>query len=409
MKIAVWHNLPSGGGKRALYDQIRGLLARGHSVVAWCPPSADQTYLPLSDLIVEHVVPLALPIPFSRLDECQIRLEAERAVAAMDAHCSLCADQIDAGSFDIVLANSCQFFAVSAIGRLTRTPAVLYLQEPYRRLYEALPQLAWVARPPSTLSVFSARRWRSAFADLRLNRNMRLRAREEQRNAAAFDRILVNSYFSRESLLRAYGLDSTVCYLGIDTDRFEDRQETRDNFVVGLGSLTSVKNVELAIEALALVPEPRPSLVWIGNTTDDDFVASMRCLAAEKNVHFEPRVRVSDAELIDLLNKGLAILYAPRLEPFGLAPLEAAACGMPAIAVFEGGVRETVRDEVTGLLVPNNAEAMAAAIVRLRDDPALARRLGTNARCDVDKRWNHAAATLRIETELWRQVRARTA
>jgi hypothetical protein len=31
MKIAVWHNLGSGGGKRALYDHVVGLLARGHT------------------------------------------------------------------------------------------------------------------------------------------------------------------------------------------------------------------------------------------------------------------------------------------------------------------------------------------------------------------------------------------
>jgi hypothetical protein len=58
VKIAVWHNLPSGGGKRALYDHVTGLLARGHTVESWCPPTADQDFLPLGTLVVEHVVPL---------------------------------------------------------------------------------------------------------------------------------------------------------------------------------------------------------------------------------------------------------------------------------------------------------------------------------------------------------------
>jgi len=35
MKIAVWHNLPSGGGKRALYHHVRGLVERGHRVESW--------------------------------------------------------------------------------------------------------------------------------------------------------------------------------------------------------------------------------------------------------------------------------------------------------------------------------------------------------------------------------------
>jgi hypothetical protein len=58
MRIAIWHNLPSGGGKRALYYHVWGLVERGHSVEAWCPPSADQTYLPLGALIREHITPM---------------------------------------------------------------------------------------------------------------------------------------------------------------------------------------------------------------------------------------------------------------------------------------------------------------------------------------------------------------
>src|SRR5229473_8596052 len=57
MKIAVWHNLPSGGGKRALYYHVRGLVERGHTVESWCPPTADVSYLPLRELIPEHAVP----------------------------------------------------------------------------------------------------------------------------------------------------------------------------------------------------------------------------------------------------------------------------------------------------------------------------------------------------------------
>src|SRR5258708_39613497 len=58
MKIAVWHNLPSGGGKRALYYHVRGLVQRGHSVESWCSPLADRSYLPLSEFVTDHVVPL---------------------------------------------------------------------------------------------------------------------------------------------------------------------------------------------------------------------------------------------------------------------------------------------------------------------------------------------------------------
>jgi glycosyltransferase involved in cell wall biosynthesis len=63
------------------------------------------------------------------------------------------------------------------------------------------------------------------------------------------------------------------------------------------------------------------------------------------------------------------------------ALIEAAACGLPLIAADVPGCREVVTHEVDGLLVPvRNADALASAIARLRDDPALARRLGKAAR-----------------------------
>jgi glycosyltransferase involved in cell wall biosynthesis len=109
-------------------------------------------------------------------------------------------------------------------------------------------------------------------------------------------------------------------------------------------------------------------------------------------------MRVSDDELRDTLSRALALVYAPRLEPFGLAPLEANACGLPAIAVAEGGVRETVEDGVNGILVEPEPPAMARAIERLRDDPALAQRLGANAYQIVRERWSLPAAIDRLET-----------
>ena len=58
MRIAVWHNLNSGGGKRALYYHVKGLVERGHYVVSYCPDTVDQDFLPLSDLVEERVFPL---------------------------------------------------------------------------------------------------------------------------------------------------------------------------------------------------------------------------------------------------------------------------------------------------------------------------------------------------------------
>lgn len=400
MRIAVWHNLPSGGGKRALYDHVRGLVARGHTVEAWCPPTRVADFLPLTDLVPEHVVGMRWPIPWQRSDDFQLTLRIDRQIDAMDEHSRRCAAEIDAGGFDVVFVNTCMLFRTTAIGRFLRTPSVLYLQEPMRALFEAQPRLPWLARPRGSFSPSRPSTWRRAFSALREVRENQVRAREEVDNAAAFRRILVNSIFSRESLLRAYGLDSEVCYLGIDTDHFQDRGLPRENLVVGLGSINREKNVRLAIEALSLMRGQRPRLAWIGNFAVPAYLEEMQRLAASSGVEFEPIVMASEDVLLDKLNRASAMIYAPRLEPFGLAPLEANACGTPVVAVAEGGMRETVEDGVTGLLVPNEASALAGALDRLFGDPAEARRLGQEARRAVVEKWSLAAATDRIEAKL---------
>jgi glycosyltransferase involved in cell wall biosynthesis len=64
-------------------------------------------------------------------------------------------------------------------------------------------------------------------------------------------------------------------------------------------------------------------------------------------------------------------------EPFGQVIIEAMAAGKPVIATNGGGVPEIVDDGVTGLLVSmGDADAMAAAIERLLEDPALCARMG---------------------------------
>src|SRR5437773_12267925 len=99
MRIAVWHNLPSGGGKRALYEHIRGLVQRGHYVEACCPPTASETYLPLSPMIKEHIMPLnqlrERPQRYSLLRPFPHHQNNVFSLNAMDEHRSTDVDEID--------------------------------------------------------------------------------------------------------------------------------------------------------------------------------------------------------------------------------------------------------------------------------------------------------------------------
>jgi glycosyltransferase involved in cell wall biosynthesis len=410
MKIAVWHNLPSGGGKRALYYHVRGLVQRGHTVEVWCPDTADTSYLPLHDLVTEHIsalrwkrIDLGLR-PAATITHCINQL---RLLRALEEHGRRCAEDIATRDFDVVLANPCRFYRVPAIARYLKVPSVLYLQEPQRYLYEARPTLPWSAlsRPDGTRSYSPAylARWISNFIYIQ---TLRVLMREELESVQAFGTVLSNSFFSRESILRAYGLDSKVCYLGVDTKTFIDRDEPRDPVVVGVGSFTLAKNIEFVIRAMAHVRTVPRRLVWIGNIADRGYFAALQRLASSLDVILEPKLLVSDDELVTILNRASVMAYAPRLEPFGLAPLEANACGVPVVTVAEGGLRETVIHDVNGLVCEPDPQAVGTALDRLLGDSAYARRLGRTARQIVLERWSLEAAVTRLESRLAEALRS---
>lgn len=410
MRIAVWHNLPSGGGKRALYDHVTGLVARGHEIEAWCPPTADRSYLPLSEVVPEHVVSLpgfeARMRPGSRGPLYQFRWNTWSRLRSMQRHCRLCARQIHAKKFDILFAASCVVYHTPLIGRFVEIPSILYLQEPNRPLYEAQPELLWPASNWTAKDLVSLHFWRRSLSRLLRLPVIRVLAREERNSALAFNQILVNSFFSRESILRAFGIDPKVCYLGVDTNRFLNQNKARETFVVSLGAIIPPKNVAFLVDAVGMVSaDVRPKLVLIANMIDADYFDRVKERAKSSQVSIQVHFRIRDDELVDILNRARLMLYAPRLEPFGYAPLEACACGTPIIATAEGGVRETVHDGINGLLVEHEPEAMAAAIERLIADEKLRNLLSAKAQGLMQEKWSLESSIDRLEERLKAQIK----
>jgi len=404
MKIAVWHNLPSGGGKRALYYHVQGLVERGHEVACWSLSTADSDYLPLSAFGPERVISHESPTPARGFRQRLLGVYGKEleAMRLFDEACKRCADEINVGDFDVLFANSALPYHMPYVMRHTRIPKLLYLQEPCRQLYEAWPILPWVAGTPDDLSL---RRLPSFRPNLLLSEYLRLRilrmqAKQEWLNARSCDLLLVNSYFSRENILRTYGVDARVCYLGIDTKLFRNLGVDRERFIVGLGSFGPIKGVDLAIEAVSLLEQPRPPLVWISNSANERYECEMKELASSLGVDLEIRMMVSDAELVETLNRAALMLYTSKLEPFGLAPLEANACGLPVVAVAEGGVRETIIDGVNGFLVERDAESLAAAASRLLSNPVLAREISETATINARSKWRVELSIDRIEAFL---------
>jgi glycosyltransferase involved in cell wall biosynthesis len=98
-------------------------------------------------------------------------------------------------------------------------------------------------------------------------------------------------------------------------------------------------------------------------------------------------------------------VYVTHSEGLGSAALLAMSAGVPVVASRTGGLPEAVRDGETGLLVENDPPAIAAAIRRLLDDPALARRMGCAGRRAVETQFTVERMVGRT-MEVYRQVLA---
>ena len=120
---------------------------------------------------------------------------------------------------------------------------------------------------------------------------------------------------------------------------------------------------------------------------------------------------VADAELPAVYNAadlyvGASRRYDLLAEGFGIALVEASACGLAVVAGDSGGVADAVRDGETGILVdPDDPAAVAAGITRLLADDAARRRMGAAGRRAVETRYNWdrvAADVIRIDGEFRR-------
>lgn len=93
-------------------------------------------------------------------------------------------------------------------------------------------------------------------------------------------------------------------------------------------------------------------------------------------------------QLIDLYQNATAFVHPAHYEGLPTVLLEAMACGCPAVATAVSGALDVVQDGENGLLVPvRNPKAMAGAIGRLIENPALCRKLGTAARNTIEARY----------------------
>ncbi|HZO05719.1 MAG TPA: glycosyltransferase [Solirubrobacterales bacterium] len=177
---------------------------------------------------------------------------------------------------------------------------------------------------------------------------------------------VANSGITRERIAEIYGREADVLHPPVAVERFS--VGTPQDYLLFVGQLVRHKRVEVAIEAARQAGRP---IKIVGAGPD---LPRLQELHADAPVDFLGSV--SDAELAELY-AGCAALVVPNVEEFGIAAVEAQAAGRPVVAIDRGGVRETVVDGETGILVPGEDAGALAEALRETDferfDPAAIR------------------------------------
>ncbi len=174
------------------------------------------------------------------------------------------------------------------------------------------------------------------------------------------------------------------------------------NMVLFIGQLVPRKGYDLLARAIpaVLAAAPTARFVFVSHNRRDE--AELQRLLAEGGVadRVELRGRVSEHEKRHLLRTAAVVVAPSRYEGFGIPLIEALAAGAPVVTTDVPAGNEVITHERTGLLTPyGDVAALAAAIMRLLADRALAQRMAEAGRREVFARYgtDTIAAALEIE------------
>lgn len=212
-----------------------------------------------------------------------------------------------------------------------------------------------------------------------------LPAAEQSRAWAGFgrlDAVVVPSAEEAEAITRA-GLPGGIA-IHAHPDCVPDPRvrpaDGRSRIVMAAGRLVPEKRFDLLVQAFAQVVAVRPDWQLRIYGTGPEY-GRLRALVAELELYNHVFLMMEEPRLEARWAAAAIAAGTSDRESFGLALAEAMRCGLPVVATAcPGGPREIVRHEVNGLLVPtDDADAFAAALLRLIDDESERLALGRRA------------------------------
>lgn len=153
------------------------------------------------------------------------------------------------------------------------------------------------------------------------------------------DHFVANSKFIARRIRRVYNRESKVIYPPVATDKFAV-QLPKEEFYVTASRFVPYKKMDLIVDAFARMPDKK--LIVIGDGPD------YKRIAVKKYTNIEFLGFQPFDVLKNHMQQAKAFVFA-AIEDFGITPVEAMACGTPVIALHEGGAKESVIQDKTGI------------------------------------------------------------
>lgn len=363
MRIAVFHELHQGGARRAVNELAKQLKKR-HTVDLYST-DAKQDTTEKKYFTHSYFFPFVEKKWTGRNWKVKLSKDTFELVKLFFLHRKI-AHHIDQREYDLVFVHPSKFTQAPFILRFLKSKTVYYCQEPLRIVYEdtfALPEgltlLSWVYESVNRL----------------------VKKHLDMRNMSAAKILMCNSQFSASAIRKAYGRESIVCYLGVDSHFFKPLQLKKTIDILFIGSKDRIDGFDLFEKAQKYLPHETKTLV----------IESFRN-------------RVPDTKLIKIYNKSKIVVALAINEPFGLIPLEAAACETPVVAVNEGGYKETIIHGKTGYLVKRDPLVLASVLKTVIKNEKILQDLGENARLNVLENWTWEKSAKKIELEFLKTI-----
>ncbi|MCD4700574.1 MAG: glycosyltransferase family 4 protein [Candidatus Aegiribacteria sp.] len=346
-KLAVFHNLPPGGGINVTGDLLRE-LQYFFSITVHYPEGSSSMDIPGS--IFRREWPFREGRRISGLRKIVAPFSLPARLRAFDRLCRNIAEEINFTS-DLALVHNSMFIAAPPVLKYLRVPSVYFCFEYPRHLYE-----------PEFI-----KRTSNGFSRLLLSPLRHLERRIDRESAMHADGIVTLSSWMKSRISDIYGLHSFVVRPGIDTEFFQpEKNPVKKHIVLSVGALWPFKGHKMAIEAVSCISsDKRPALLVIADREYPGYGADLERSAACLGVDLRLEREISNEKLRQFYRTCKAVLCCQHNEPYGLVPLEAMACGLPVIAVREGGFVDNIDSGKNGMLVSRDPAEMASTLEKI--------------------------------------------